>query len=97
MATETGEIIPIQIGNCGSLIGQSWLSKIINEHRLNLDGIYCKHFNEKTEEMETRLTKINSYFDEIKAGTMTKGFIKNQFTSYVPAEILELCKNHTSL
>ena len=98
MAGKTGEIINLQIGGCGNSIGQSWLKNMMTEHRIHLDGTYCKQMNDKMDEdheMEIRLARINSYFDEIEAGTLTNGFVKTE-SMYLASEIVALCKQYTS-
>ena len=100
MERKTGEIINIQIGQCGNQIGNAWLDKILREHQIGYDGIYQKN-DEWNEINALRLDMINSYFDEIAGGTLTNGYIrqkiesKYKLSSEIPNEIVSICKQYT--
>eukprot|EP01084_Bolivina_argentea_P027458 51044_1 len=77
------EIINIQVGACGNRIGNLLWSTILEEHWLDNDGTFInqcnKHIIDWTEndyqQIEMRLTKINSYFREIDSDILY-GYIR---------------------
>ena len=77
MQKKTGEIINIQIGQCGNQIGNAWLDKILREHEIGYDGIYQNN-DGWNEDNPLRLDMINSYFDEIPGETLTNGYIRQK-------------------
>eukprot|EP01083_Nonionella_stella_P172747 593814_1 len=68
------EIIHIQIGQCGNLIGNSFWSSLLLEHKLGKDGVFTGDLNKnnyRVAENLLRLDKIHVYFQE----TTTKRYV----------------------
>eukprot|EP01084_Bolivina_argentea_P191359 328708_1 len=78
------EIITLQVGQCGNQIGNSLWSRILGEHWLDNNGTFTekttKHIYDFTahdyQQIEQRLSKIHSYFQEIDVKLILNGFIR---------------------